>query len=126
MKTTTRVFVSIVVVCLLGLGVLWLDVHRQQPKEQTIAGIVDYSFTNATSNITSAGTSTLANITTWTALPIVTNAADGYVAICDNADNGINTSNPVYVGFGSTSTKPYGYRLGSGACHTMTLSSNNM
>lgn len=116
---------SLIALVFVALAILFV-LHFEPANRQDNIGGVEYSFTAATSTVTSVGTSTLVNISTWTALPIATNGSQGYIAICDNADSGISTSNPVYLGFGSTSTKPFGYRLASGGCHTMTLSSNNM
>lgn len=42
-----------------------------------------------------------------------------YVALCNNGDAGVNANNPIYLGLGATSTKPYGFRLASGECYEM-------
>lgn len=118
---TKKLLILIAVVLVIGV-VVWRSDHQQQ---QPVGG-VDYSFTAATSTVTSTGTSTTAGIYSWTALKYPGNGSQGFVSICDNADPGISANNPVYLGFGATSTKPFGYRLASGDCYRMSLSSNNM
>ncbi len=118
-----KVLLVIVFLVLLGFGAKWLW-NSDKPREGLVGG--DFSFTAATSTVTSVGTTTLANITNWTALKYSGNGSQGFVSICDNADGGVSVNNPVYLGFGATSTKPFGFRLASGDCYRMTLAANNM
>lgn len=102
-----------------GLYTLW-----QSEAEVPQAGAY-YSFNSATSTISNLGTSTLVNITTWTQLKYSGNKGVGFVALCHNNDTP-NANNPVYLGFNSTSTKPFGYRLNPGECYRMTQQDENM
>src|SRR5437773_945171 len=102
-----RITIPVVLLLLVALF-FW---YKHPVNQDRPVGAVDFSFTNSTSTVTSNGTSTLANITSWTALNYSGNGSQGFVSICDNADGGVSANNPVYLGFGATSTKPFGYRL---------------
>ena len=98
------------------IGFLGYQIVQKQP-EQLVGG--DFGFfapTNATSTV---------GIYTWTRIATTTPNM-GFAQICDNADIGVVANNPVYIGFGATSTKPYGFRLGSGECYKMSQADNNM
>jgi hypothetical protein len=98
--------------------------YRQGPQQKPLGA--NYTFTTATSTGTSIGTSTTAGIYSWAALKYSGNGSQGFVSFCDNADSGVSANNPVYLGLGATSTKPYGIRIASGGCYTMTLAADNM
>lgn len=116
---------NLIIVSAIVLFVAILLGLHQAPKSKPVGG-VDFSFTAATSTGTSIGTTTSVGIYNWTTLKYAGSGSQGFVNFCDNADTGVSANNPVYLGFGSTTTKPFGFRLGSGNCYTMTLATNNM
>lgn len=116
-----KITMGIIVAVLLAYGLLYFI----QPRSDLPNVGAYYSFNSATSSISSVGTSTLVNITTWTQLKYSGNKGVGFAAFCHNNDTP-NANNPVYLGFSATSTKPYGYRLNPGECYKMTQQEENM
>lgn len=116
---------KIILGVLLGLVFVGTGVMLWQSEENLPQAGAYYSFNSATSSISNLGTSTSAGIYKWTALKYSGNKGVGFVSICHN-DDSVNASNPVYLGFGATSTKPYGFRLKPGDCYRMTQADENM
>lgn len=110
-----------VLVGLLVLGLIATILTFSKPLQgpQDKVGGVDFAFTSVTN------TSTTAGIYNWTAVKYSGTGSQGFVSFCHNNDTPA-ANNPIYLGFGATSTKPYGYRLDSGQCYNMSLAANNM
>lgn len=103
----------IVVVCVI-LGVLtykYFPRVEEQPLAKVGGSATPFFYKAATQ-----ATSTV-NITSWTNV-LAADSGRGYTAICNN---GIVAGDTMFLGFGATSTKPYGFRLASGTCYEMTL-----
>lgn len=81
--------------------------------QSELLGGSDYAFDSATQATSSIG------VYSWSTV-LSADSSRGYTALCNNANSGFDNNNPVYLGFGATSTKPYGFRLASGACFEIT------
>jgi hypothetical protein len=101
----------------LGLiAVVFLGIKAYSPKPETAIGGSGIQFTYESPAIATSSV----GIYSW-ATVLAANNSHAYRTFCNNADGGVNANNPVYLGFGATSTDPYGFRLASGECYEMTL-----
>lgn len=111
---------------LIALGIVALvfaGVKYVLPRNGAMVGGPEFQYYEATHGTDTVG------IYGWVEI-LGNDSSRGNTKICDNANGGINTANPVYLYFGTASTtavsptKPNGYRLGSGECYEMMLDNN--
>lgn len=116
--------ILIILGTIVAFGVFWMY-QSNQPKDFKAGGL-DYSFNSATSSISNLATTTLINPYTWTQLKYSGNKGVGMAQFC--TDTNVTASNPIYLAFGATSTKPFGSAIinGTPPCYRMTQTDNNM
>lgn len=116
---TKKEFALIASVFLFLGGLLFFSLRSLHQEEQVFSS-VDFSFYSLTGHATTS----IGNYS-WVAVATSTSNL-GFISLCDTADTGVNNNNPIFIGFGATSTRPWGYRLPSGGCYTMSLAQNNI
>lgn len=96
---------------LIGLGTFLITQPENEPQTRLGAGSYNFFYNSASQATTSVTTSS------WSVV-LAADSSRGYTTLCNNS----NVANDaMFLGFGATSTKPYGFRLASGACYEMTL-----
>jgi hypothetical protein len=117
-----KILAGIVILLLLG-GAVW-SYSSLKSENKPVGGGGFYTFYD-TSNATSS-----VGIYAWTLLATST-PDQGFHRICDSAQPAVNVNNPVYLVLTSSSTAPlptppYGTKLLSGDCYTLTGSTDSM
>lgn len=113
----------LVVLGVVAVASIWL--WQSESSKDFKAGGLDYSFNSATSSISNLATTTQVNPNSWTQLKYSGNRGVGFAQICTDSNT---ANNPIYLSYGSTSTKPFGSAVinSNEPCYRMTQTDNNM
>src|SRR4051812_24331428 len=102
-----KLLVVLAIVAMVGLGLSQIQkIQTEGPVGGGGPSVTYYSSTQAT---------TTANPYTWSSV-LAADSTKRYGTVCNDS---ITSNDAVYLGFGATSSKPYGYRLASGSCYEL-------